>query len=171
MILLSLDTSISRTGFAVGFTDGEPEFGSYSLPKHGAKQVGRYLADWEKWLSTMLWEHQADAVVIESPLLPKKNANIWVRRKLFGLVDTTEKICYQRAISCNEVPPSAIKRYMTGNGNADKGAVVDAVRTAGLAVENHDEADAVALWLLALSWFDRRDGTEHAQKWTFGRAT
>ncbi len=45
-----------------------------------------------------------------------------------------------------ELPPSSLKKYATGKGNADKAAVLtEAVRRLGYAGSSNDEADA--LWL------------------------
>lgn len=41
-----------------------------------------------------------------------------------------------------EIPPKSVKRYATGNGNADKDRMVAAALELGAPVTNHDEADA-----------------------------
>ena len=49
------------------------------------------------------------------------------------------------------VPVGTIKRHITGKGNADKQAVIDAVRKLGFAPADDNEADALALlhWAIA----------------------
>ena len=49
------------------------------------------------------------------------------------------------------VPVGTIKRHVTGKGNADKQAVIDAVRQLGFAPADDNEADALALlhWAMA----------------------
>jgi Holliday junction resolvasome RuvABC endonuclease subunit len=49
------------------------------------------------------------------------------------------------------VPVGTIKRHVTGKGNADKQAVIDAVRRLGFAPADDNEADALALlnWAIA----------------------
>jgi len=49
------------------------------------------------------------------------------------------------------VPVGTIKRHVTGKGNADKEAVIDAVRRLGFAPADDNEADALALlhWAIA----------------------
>ena len=49
------------------------------------------------------------------------------------------------------VPVGTIKRHVTGKGNADKQAVIDAVRKLGFAPADDNEADALALlhWAIA----------------------
>jgi Holliday junction resolvasome RuvABC endonuclease subunit len=48
------------------------------------------------------------------------------------------------------VPVGTIKRHATGRGNADKDAVIAAVRALGFNPEDDNEADALALldWAL-----------------------
>ena len=57
----------------------------------------------------------------------------------------TNRIPYQG------VPVGTIKRHVTGKGNADKAAVIDAVRQLGFAPADDNEADALALlhWAIA----------------------
>ena len=170
MILLTLDTSIKRTGFAVGPVNGEPVLGSFSLPSFRNNQIGRYLAAHEDWLISLLVDNSVDDVGIEAPVLPKgKMANITVRRKLWGLIDCTDKVCSQRDLACFEVGNKSIKLFITGNGNAQKIDVIDAVRRLGLNPQNDDEADAAALWIYSLAWLDRRDGTANQQDWLMKR--
>ena len=49
------------------------------------------------------------------------------------------------------VPVGTIKRHVTGKGNADKQAVIEAVRRLGFAPSDDNEADALALlhWAIA----------------------
>jgi len=44
-----------------------------------------------------------------------------------------------------ELSPSNVKRFATGNGNADKDAMLEAARAQGATVANDDEADAFHL--------------------------
>ena len=43
-----------------------------------------------------------------------------------------------------------IKRFATGKGNADKAAVIDAIRSRGFAPRDYNEADALAILLWAI---------------------
>ncbi|MCX8006193.1 MAG: hypothetical protein N2688_14785, partial [Burkholderiaceae bacterium] len=47
------------------------------------------------------------------------------------------------------VPVGTIKRFATGRGNADKAAMIAAVRARGFAPADDNEADAIALLLWA----------------------
>ena len=54
------------------------------------------------------------------------------------------------------VPVTTIKRHVTGRGNADKDAVISAVRAIGFAPADDNEADALALLDWALKNGGRR---------------
>jgi Holliday junction resolvasome RuvABC endonuclease subunit len=49
------------------------------------------------------------------------------------------------------VPVGTIKRFITGKGNADKSAVIDAIRARGYSPSDDNEADAIAILLWALA--------------------
>ena len=55
-------------------------------------------------------------------------------------------------------PVGTIKRHVTGKGNADKQAVIEAVRKLGFAPADDNEADALALlhWAIAQGIGDDR---------------
>jgi hypothetical protein len=57
--------------------------------------------------------------------------------------------CEERGIAYEGVPVATIKRFATGRGNADKAAMIAAMRARGFAPADDNEADAIAilLWL------------------------
>lgn len=57
--------------------------------------------------------------------------------------------CEERSVPYEGVPVGTIKRFATGRGNADKAAVVAAMRARGFAPADDNEADAIALLLWA----------------------
>ncbi|HYZ34993.1 MAG TPA: hypothetical protein VE684_22255 [Crenalkalicoccus sp.] len=57
--------------------------------------------------------------------------------------------CEERGIAYEGVPVGTIKRFATGRGNADKAAMVAAMRARGFAPADDNEADAIALLLWA----------------------
>ena len=54
------------------------------------------------------------------------------------------------AIPYQGVPVGTIKRLITGKGNADKAAVIAAVRARGFSPADDNEADAIAILLWAI---------------------
>ena len=59
--------------------------------------------------------------------------------------------CEHHGIPYQGVPVGTIKRHIAGKGNADKAAVIEAVRRLGFAPADDNEADALALlhWAIA----------------------
>jgi Holliday junction resolvasome RuvABC endonuclease subunit len=67
-----------------------------------------------------------------------------------GFLATLSAWCEQRSIPYQGVPVGTLKRFATGKGNADKQAVLRAIRARGFAPADDNEADALALLLWAL---------------------
>jgi Holliday junction resolvasome RuvABC endonuclease subunit len=66
-----------------------------------------------------------------------------------GFLATLSTWCEHEAIPYQGVPVGTIKRFITGKGNADKQAVIDAVRARGFHPADDNEADAIAILLWA----------------------
>ena len=58
--------------------------------------------------------------------------------------------CELNSIAYQGVPVGTIKRFITGKGNADKDAVIAAVRARGFNPADDNEADALAILLWAI---------------------
>ena len=66
-----------------------------------------------------------------------------------GLLATLTAWCEANGIPYQGVPVGTIKRFATGKGNADKAAVIAAMRARGYTPGDDNEADAIALLYLA----------------------
>ena len=62
-----------------------------------------------------------------------------------GFLASLSSWCEHRAIPYEGVPIGTIKRHVTGKGNANKAAMMQAVRALGHHPEDDNEADAIAL--------------------------
>jgi hypothetical protein len=67
-----------------------------------------------------------------------------------GFLATLTAWCETRGIPYQGVPVGTIKRHVAAKGNADKIAVVAAVRARGFAPSDDNEADAIAILLWAI---------------------
>ena len=67
-----------------------------------------------------------------------------------GLLATLTSWCEGHAIPYQGVPVGTIKRFATGKGNADKQAMIAAIRERGFEPADDNEADAIAILLWAL---------------------
>ena len=68
-----------------------------------------------------------------------------------GWLAILEVWCEQNSIPYQGVPVGTIKRFITGKGNADKQAVIAAVKERGFSPADDNEADAIAILLWALA--------------------
>ena len=67
-----------------------------------------------------------------------------------GFLATLTAWCEQNGIPYQGVPVGTIKRFIAGKGNADKAAVIAAVRDRGFVPADDNEADAIAILLWAI---------------------
>ena len=67
-----------------------------------------------------------------------------------GLLAVLTEWCEEHLVAYQGVPVGTIKRFIAGKGNADKAAVIDAVRLRGFAPVDDNEADAIAILLWAM---------------------
>ena len=70
---------------------------------------------------------------------------------------TLASVSYQQNIPCISFSVQAIKKFMTGKGNANKDEIITAVKHKGFNPETDDEADAIAIMLLALDDITSKD--------------
>ena len=67
-----------------------------------------------------------------------------------GFLAALTSWCEAKGIAYQGVPVGTIKRFATGKGNADKQAMIAAVRERGFEPGDDNEADAIAILLWAL---------------------
>ena len=68
-----------------------------------------------------------------------------------GFLAALTSWCEAKAIAYQGVPVGTIKRFATGKGNADKQAMIAAVRERGFEPTDDNEADAIAILLWAIA--------------------
>lgn len=145
--ILALDLA-TTTGFALRNADGAIVSGTVSF------RPSRYDGGGMRYLRFGAWLNQLAADVGSIGVVHHEE----VRRHLStdaahvhgGLLATLTVWCEQRAIAYQGVPVATIKRHITGKGNADKAAVIAAVRARGFAPCDDNEADAIAILLWAI---------------------
>ncbi len=68
-----------------------------------------------------------------------------------GFLAVLTSWCEHHGIAYQGVPVGTIKKYATGKGNADKDAMIEAMRARGFAPVDDNEADALALLHCAIA--------------------
>jgi Holliday junction resolvasome RuvABC endonuclease subunit len=146
-VLLALDLG-TTTGWAMCLPDGGIVSGTVSF------KPGRYDGGGMRYLRFRAW---LDGVADDKPEIAAIHFEE-VRRHVStdsshiygGLLATLTAWCEQQSIAYQGVPVGTIKRFITGRGNADKAAVLDAIRARGYSPADDNEADAIAILLWAV---------------------
>jgi crossover junction endodeoxyribonuclease RuvC len=144
--ILALDLG-TTTGWAIG--GGRSITSGFVSFKSGRYEGGgmRYLrfANWLRELRKNIG--QIDAVYFEEV---RRHVSTDSAHVYGGLLATLTAWCEENAIPYQGMPVATIKKYITGKGNAKKDEVIAAVKNRGHVVEDDNEADAIAILLLAL---------------------
>ena len=146
--ILALDLGTSA-GWALQSPDGHISTGTVSL-KHTRYDGGgmRYLR-FRRWLEQL----DIDAGPVEAIYFEevRRHAGTDAAHVYGGLLGMLTAWCEEHLVAYQGVPVGTIKRFIAGKGNADKAAVIDAVRLRGFAPVDDNEADALAILLWAMA--------------------
>ena len=144
--ILALDLA-TTTGFAIQTPDGAIASGTVSF-RPGRYDGGgiRYLR-FRAWLEALAKDVAKIGVVYHEEI--RRHLSTDSAHVHGGLLATLTAWCEQRSIPYQGVPVGTIKRHVTGKGNADKAAVIAAIRARGFNPTDDNEADALAILLWA----------------------
>lgn len=156
--VLGVDPSLTATGIAVVY-GGKIQTTLLSPPKT-VKGSARLMWFYHQF-SEVLDASQAELVAIEGYAY---GAN--ARQHALGELGGTLKLCMRlRRQDFAVVPPTVLKKFATGKGNADKSIVAkELFKKFGIDVDNTDEVDAAGLSLLALAKSDTRFELHSSEK-------
>ena len=139
--IAGLDLSTTRIGYAA--PDGTL---TSIVSRFDAKAPTRRLDDLWRQMERTIRLHPPipDLVAIEGYALSTGPHTGGLARIRLGEIGGLARVMlFQLGIEYVEIPPSSLKRWATGNGRADKGAMIAAARASGASgTVNHDEADA-----------------------------
>lgn len=135
----------TQVGWCAGDGSRLPVVDSFKMPATG-QDVGRYLLEARDYYRLLLVRFRPTWVVYEAPVsMPNQTPE--VTTKLHALPGVLEMECVERQIPIHKIYPATIKMRVGGSGRAEKGAVMAAVRRAGMKPKNKDESDACGAWL------------------------
>ncbi len=147
-VLLALDLG-THTGWALRAGDTLITSGTEHFRPHRFEGGGMRYLRFKRWLT----EIKAAAGHIDEIYFEE------VRRHLAtdaahaygGFLAVLTSWCEHHGIAYQGVPVGTIKKHATGKGNADKDAMIEAMRARGFAPVDDNEADALALlhWAIA----------------------
>ena len=145
--VLALDLG-TTTGWAVKLPGGGVTSGTMTF------RPGRYEGGGMRYLRFRSW---LDELSNLSPSLSaiyfeevRRHAGTDAAHIYGGFLAHLSAWCEQHRLPYQGVPVGVIKRHVTGKGNADKQAVIAAVRHLGYRPTDDNEADAIAILLWAI---------------------
>ncbi|WP_374298140.1 crossover junction endodeoxyribonuclease RuvC [Sphingomonas sp.] len=146
--LLALDLG-TTTGWALRTPDRRIVSGTQSFKPQRFEGGGMRFLRFVRWLDELQalsggLQHLAFEEV-------RRHASTDAAHAYGGFFGQLSAWCEQHAIPYHGVPVGTIKRHATGKGNANKDAMLTAVRSWGYAPADDNEADALALlhWAIA----------------------
>lgn len=144
MTFLALDLG-SDCGFAI-FKNDKFISGTKKLKTYKEKFGARFY-EFRKWLLKIIERHDIKAVFFERVYGHKGTE---AAHCYGGFMYTLASVCLQLNIPCIGLTVQEIKKFMTAKGNATKEEMISATRRFGFNPKTDDEADAIAVMLLAL---------------------
>jgi hypothetical protein len=146
-VVLALDLA-TNTGWALRSANGQIVSGTISFRPSRYDGGGiRYLR-FRSWLDSVAADAAGLGVVHYEEV--RRHLSTDAAHVHGGLLATLTSWCEQHGIPYQGVPVGTIKRHIAGKGNADKQAVIAAVRERGFSPADDNEADAIAILLWAI---------------------
>lgn len=164
MNILALDLG-TDCGFAI-FKDGKFISGTKKLGTYKEK-FGERFYEFRKWLLNVIAKHNIEAIYFERVYGHK---GVEAGHCYGGFMYTLASVCYQQNIPCISFSVQAIKKFITAKGNATKNEIITAVKHKGFNPETDDEADAIAIMLLALDNITSNDQNKKRYYKTLGES-
>jgi len=144
--VLALDLG-TTTGWALRLNTGGTVSGTVTFKPSRFEGGGMRFLRFRRWLDEVTGLASGlDMIVYEQV---RRHAGTDASHAYGGWLAILSAWCEQKSIAYEGVPVGTIKRYATGKGNADKAAMIAAMRARGFAPADDNEADALALLLWA----------------------
>jgi crossover junction endodeoxyribonuclease RuvC len=152
MRVSGLDLSLTSTGasrLVIG-SASPPVVARFQVPKSLGSRHNHERLEW-MLKEVCLWAHGSDLVVVEGPAFDRPQG----QHQIGGLWWWFTHWCWRHHIPYVAIPPSCVKKYATGAGNADKDRVLAAVirRYLNVEVTGNDQADSLVLACMAADWY------------------
>lgn len=145
-ILLALDLG-TTTGWAIRAYDGRITSGTMSFRPSRYDGGGMRYLRFRAWLDQIATDAGTPGTIFFEEV--RRHIGTDAAHLYGGFLATLTAWCEQRQIAYQGVPVGTIKRHVTGKGNADKAAVIAAIRSRGFDPADDNEADALAILLWA----------------------
>lgn len=140
--ILALDLG-TKTGWALALDDGLITSGTAEFKNSRWEGGGMRFLNFCHWLMRVKSTGGAlDAVYFEEV---RRHLGVDAAHAYGGFMAHLTAWCERYEIPYQGIPVSTIKKHITGKGNANKAAVIEAVRKLGFEPADDNEADALGL--------------------------
>jgi len=146
-VVLALDLG-TTTGWALQAADGLITSGTVSFRPSRYDGGGMRYLRFRGWLEQLAHDSGGLTAIWFEEV--RRHVGTDASHIYGGLMATLTAWAEMRGVPYEGVPVGTIKRHATGKGNADKAAMVAAVRARGFSPADDNEADAIALLLWAI---------------------
>ena len=146
--LLALDLG-TTTGWAIRVSDGSIASGVLSLRPSRYDGGGMRYLRFRNWLGCVRRDTGPIGAIHFEEV--RRHAGTDAAHIYGGLLATLTAWCEETGVPYQGVPVGTIKRFVTEKGNADKQAVMSAVRRRGFSPVDDNVADALAILLWAIA--------------------
>jgi Holliday junction resolvasome RuvABC endonuclease subunit len=151
--VLALDMAPGVTGYCFGDLSSKlpSKHGFWRMPNIGGE--GAIYTAFANVLWDSIEELQPTALVIENPLPPQAQTDTSTAFKIYAMRGYCLEACNRHSVAfagvgANDVRVGLLGRCRWPGGSAEgKKAIVRHVRSLGLPVSDHNEADAIMVWL------------------------
>ena len=145
--LLALDLG-TTTGWAIRGFDGLITSGTVSFKPSRYDGGGMRYLRFNNWLSEIdRLSGPIEAIYFEEV---RRHAGTDAAHVFGGLLAVLTSWGELRGVPYQGAPVGTIKKFLTGQGNANKQAMIDAARKRGFSPTDDNEADAIAILLWAI---------------------
>ena len=145
MNVLGIDPGLTKPGFYTGGTAY-----SYDMKDLDQFEALAYLDEWVEHMLMELAKAGEDILVAcENPVKPRFGSGVKTLLAQGAVRLTTKRVAMTRIhvpVRWVDIPPSSLKKFATGSGNASKAEVLWAAKKVGALVTTEDEADADWCW-------------------------
>ena len=143
MAMLALDLG-TTTGYCVGDRREALISGVWSLKPDRFSGAGMRFVRFRQYLDSLHLALEIEVIYFEEV---RAHKGVDAAHIFGGLMATLQAWCEDNAIPYQGIPVGTIKKHATGKGNANKEAMMAAMRDLGFEVVDDNHADAIALWL------------------------
>lgn len=155
--MIGIDPSLNATGLAWVDTDGT--LSTHRIEVKSLRRTSRLVYVREALRPYLEGKSLA---VYEDYAFGAKGSSVFQIGEMGGVLKT---LCYDMGLDVLLVPPSSLKMFIAGKGNADKDGVAAAIEDKyGMVFRNSDEADAFALLKLGQAYCDKRIKRAYPEK-------